>query len=553
MKIRTFFKKAVAAVRKYKVAVICLVFVVIFVTGIATTYDYGLSTDEPTQRKHSLITYRYVYTTLTGKPLDIDVQDLEDYDAKYYGVAIQLPMVFIEHLNNFSMSNRDIYHMRHVYTFVVYFVALVCFFFMCKMLLKRNLYALLGALSLYLYPRFYAHSHYNIKDLMFTSLFIISLFAMIAFLKYDRKWWLGLIFGFTAALATNSRVIGVMVPCAAICLMILEDISVAVSRKKAATIAGLQYEMKPRRRYAAYAILAVAFFGFYVLITPAIWSAPITGFVETLIKFSSYEKWNGTMQFLGDIITKKKMPWYYLPVWMGFTIPLVLLVLFVVGIVFLVIRSVRPSFSGIITHRLTWLMLGLWVLPFGMVVIKPSTIYAEWRHVYFLFPLMVYMALFGLARAVEWLGKGKLAKARWAVPAALGLSLVLQAGWIIRNHPHENVYFNVIGRQHGSGMARDEWRTANYQLLLYLLDNVEGELSVALVDATAPHQLYMLTPEQRARIISVNSKDADAEAEYITSTFRYTTGNDYVHEGFEEIYAIWVDGFKVGTLQKRIS
>ena len=44
----------------------------------------------------------------------------------------------------------------------------------------------------------------------------------------------------------------------------------------------------------------------------------------------------------------------------------------------------------------------------------------------------------------------------------------------------------------------------------------------------------------------------EGEAEYFIEVFRNVVGNEPVHKGYEEVYASWVDGYKIGAVYQRI-
>lgn len=50
------------------------------------------------------------------------------YEYKYYGTAIQIPIVFIEDIFGFQLSTRQIYLIRHFYNFLICFIGYICFF-----------------------------------------------------------------------------------------------------------------------------------------------------------------------------------------------------------------------------------------------------------------------------------------------------------------------------------------------------------------------------------------------------------------------------------------
>ena len=62
--------------------------------GAAIFRDYGVSTDEPNERRTMYINANYVLTLLGKEPMD--VPELDSYEDKYYGIVLQLPTSVFE-------------------------------------------------------------------------------------------------------------------------------------------------------------------------------------------------------------------------------------------------------------------------------------------------------------------------------------------------------------------------------------------------------------------------------------------------------------------------
>ena len=94
-----------------------------FIIGVSTFKDYGISVDEHAQRRHSLVSYKYICEEIFGRDLSAyevfsDIPNIEEYGgAKYYGILLQLPFVAIEDIFDFSLQTRTIYLIRHLGTF----------------------------------------------------------------------------------------------------------------------------------------------------------------------------------------------------------------------------------------------------------------------------------------------------------------------------------------------------------------------------------------------------------------------------------------------------
>lgn len=539
-------------------------FAAILILGLCIYKDYGISTDESVQRQHSIINYRYVNEVVFGRNMskmnnisgvlsnDAPLPALNDYKSKYYGVAIQMPLVLIEDISDFTMTSQQIYFVRHLYNFLVYFIALICFFFLCKDLIKSEIWAFAGTIMLFLFPRFFAEAFYNIKDLIFISLFIISIFSMFKMLLNKRKTLWCLFFAFTCALATNSRVVGGMLIAVAVAIMIAEDIVGHFSKNKEIKTLLSTTTKKRASLYIyhiirPYIILCGAYFFFYIFITPASWQAPIE-FVKTALKtFSDYQPWQGQMIFAGELISKEQMPWYYIPVWMGMTIPIFCLIMFIVGTCILVYNTVKGKMVKFVEMRYLWSVFLLYFIPLMIMIIFKFKIYLGWRHVYFLALPLLLISVYGAKYLHEGL-LGHIKKTgKYIVPGIMCAVFVYLSAWMIFAHPYQNVYFNTIGRAYAEEFDRDYWRVASADMLRYLLNKYNGTINVcSSMDIAIMKNI--LTPEQQARIHIVDTYE---EADFVLDNYRFTVGNDYKVDGFVEDYAINVDGYKIGSILKK--
>ena len=82
--------------------------IVILLVGLCTYRDYGLTFDERVERFSSIVNYQYILQKLFGLELRVIDKDLWDWTDQYYGVAFQLPMVLVEHINHFSIPQHEV-------------------------------------------------------------------------------------------------------------------------------------------------------------------------------------------------------------------------------------------------------------------------------------------------------------------------------------------------------------------------------------------------------------------------------------------------------------
>jgi len=505
-----------------------LMFAMMFVIGACVFRDYGYATDDGAQHFKSLVAAKRIAAAFGHVPDHLEkLPDLDRYDEKYYGTAIQMVPTFVE-IAFGADSSRAILLTRHFWTFLVYLASLVCFYLLCLRLFPSRLYAFVGTLMLFLYPRFFAQSFYNIKDIVFCALLTMAIYACVVFLQEGRRTRHALAAAFLTALAANSRFAALALFAGTLFLMAVEDAGPSGT------------ERKPLKPYLVYALAFVASF---IVLTPASWSNPLAFPFQYVTHFVGFDGWNGSMLFDGQLFRKDAMPRLYVPTWYVISVPLAYLAFFIVGSFALVKDAASDRAPGGAPRNLILCFLAaLFFLPIAATIVHRGLLYIEWRHLYFTFPLFVILALAGLRFAIE--------RAPRPIPvialAVISLSLVSQALWIVRNHPYEYAYLNVVGRPLGDRFDRDYWGLSQKQLLTWLADHA-GQTPIKVAYVAGQPGSYLIFPEDMQKRFSIVDKDS---ADFVVTSFQRIAGNDYRIDGFEEIHSIQVDGYKIGAVYK---
>ncbi len=156
---------------------------------------------------------------------------------------------------------------------------------------------------------------------------------------------------------------------------------------------------------------------------------PIAG----LAKLSSFNFWDSTILFEGKALKNEQLPWYYLLKWIFISVPF--FIHFGIALFILRIR--------LLSERFDWRLLGMvifsFAFPLGYQIISKGTVMDGWRHFYFIYPPIVVIA------AVAWDGFWTDCSQplhRFFLAAPLGVLLLMPLQWMIRNHPHQYIYFN---------------------------------------------------------------------------------------------------------------
>lgn len=511
-----------------------LCFFVYFLIGLCLFKDYGISTDEPFERSTMYININYIMTQL-GRG-STDVPALETYEDKYYGMALQMPMVI------FELGDRGfpfIYTCRHLYTFIICFIGYLAFFWLCKRIFNSNMLGLLGVTMIALYPRFFAEQFYNIKDLVFVSVFMIAMWATERLITNKFSWKWVIIFAVISAVATNVRVFGIIIMAFAIGYLWIACILERVYQTKV-------YDLTWKRALLISVTMLVLYMALWIILLPGAWENPIHSMIEMFTDFSDYD-WHGKIVFMGKVIEDNQLPWYYIPVWLLVSLPIWYIVCFLVSggiaagkVVSLIKKKKNLLPNMFFEHKyLTWCA-ALFLVPWLGIVAINATMYNAWRHCYFLLPPIVLFILFG----IDFVRKRGKKSYRIALSLLVIIGMVLQVKWICVNHPHEMVYFNEIGRKYAAGFDRDYWHMAELQAYQYIVENDNSE-EITLDSSGDQLFLNMLDEEARARI------EITEIPTYYIETYRGIVGNECEKEGYEEIYSIVVDSFKVASVLKK--
>lgn len=128
--------------------------------GMLAFQDYGIGWDDEFAR---VLTGRVNLNYITN----LDKTTLLFVAEKYHGPFFEILLACME--RGFKMTDTaNIYRMRHLVLFLVFFMALIAFYKTAIKVVGKE-YALMACLFLVLSPRIFAESFYNSKDLVFMS------------------------------------------------------------------------------------------------------------------------------------------------------------------------------------------------------------------------------------------------------------------------------------------------------------------------------------------------------------------------------------------------
>ncbi len=492
------------------------------VTGLILSRDYGVSWDEPEHRSAGAMTWNYIFS---------GDQAFRQHTINTYGQVFEVALTAVEKALGLSGDLRAAFLMRHAATFLVFYIGIVFFFLLCIRRFKSWKFALLGSLMLVLSPRILADSFYNLTDIAPLSMFIVSFFTLLKLLEKQNVLWT-LLHAFTSGVLVSVRIVGIAIPLITVLLLLVE------------LVVRLRVHKDARRisiNLLVYLALAVAF---TVMLWPTLWIAPLRSFAGAVGRMAHFP-FNRPILFLGKYLKAAQLPWYYIPVWVAVTTPVVYTFLFAVGLSASATAFVRHPVRSYRTHREDLLFMAWFLGPLAAVVILHSNLYDGWRHMFFIYPAFVLLALVGfeflLRRArARRTGRGVATAAVAAVPA---LGMLFVVGFMGHYHPHENVYFNPLL---SANMARVK---RSFELDYWGLSYRQGLEYIARTDASSGIRVQIglggnsaanfLPTRDRERIEFV---DAWGEPDYFLGDYRWHN-SDYEYKN--ECYAVRVCGERI--------
>jgi hypothetical protein len=516
--------------KKYKI-IVTLFFIIFLIVGVFSVNKYGYTYDEDNQRDLGIQAINLILKN-----------DNTIFSAtnKYHGSSFTIIADIIE--RTFRISN--LYFIRHCLTFLLFFASLIFFYFLCKKIFKSWKSGLLGSLFLFLSPRIFVDSFYNPKDLPFLSFFIIAIFTLYMFLETRSAkfaFFHGLATGFAAAM----RILGILIPLITILFFIIDFII----EKKQNKLHG--YTDTPKKIQVLLIYLFV-FIVIFCMMMPVLLPDPISNLAATVKTMANFPHYSPSL-FLGQRINNLEIPRSYLPVWIAVTTPIFYIILFIVGLCGF-FASIRKNLVTFYKENKFLIITALWFfIPVLSQIILKTNIYNGWRHMYFVYPALLFFAVNGIKWIYDLLKKINLRY--YSVSAAIAaILIILNLGFIsfemIRIYPYEYAYFNIFaGKDLSVAEQRftlDYWGLSFKYGLEYILKNDDREkITYTNLQGFGSPMEWLLSKSDRDRLHYVGDL---SDADYCLSI--YKNGAEEGLDAKNKIHTISVNGGSLLNIYK---
>ena len=509
--------------------IIGLFFVAFFFTGIVVFDDYGLSWDEGHQRDLGTTAAKYI---VRG-----DQKFLQHRD-KYYGTIFEVSLVAIEATLNLSKNPRIVYFMRHLITFLLFYIGVFFFYLLCKHRFNRWEIGLMGSLFLIFSPRIFAHSFYNSKDIPFLAIFIIAIYTLIWYLN-NKTTFRVVLLALVSAILIAMRIPGIVLPLFFTIFLVGDWLLIKSEKLKGQKVIG---------HCLIYIVLLILF---TIIFWPILWNNPFFHFIKAFQEMSHYP-WPGSVLYWGRYIKAINLPWHYIPVWIAISTPLLYSFYFIVGCFVSVTELIMKPLQFYAAHRDDYIFILWFFFPLVAIIIFKSVLYDGWRHVFFIYPAFLMFSLIGLTTLFKYIKLKFHGRSRQIIYSILilitVLSLINTAKFMVEHHPFQNVYFNPLVsrdmKEAKKNFELDYWGLSYRRALEYILRNDKNKvIKIYVTNRPGKVNANILTPKDRERLIYVKNPN---EAKYFLSNFRGHK-EDYP---YKEYYSIKINEAKIMAVYK---
>ena len=236
-------------------------------------------------------------------------------------------------------------------------------------------------------------------------------------------------------------------------------------------LSSLEEENFLKKNYKYLILYFVIYFLTVYIFWPFLWSSPIDNFIISLKSFSNYG-WGGSVLYLGNYVKASSLPWHYIPVWILVSMPIMIIIFFSLGLsstIFLFFKkltnlSEKTKLWSNTNEKRDFFMLFYFLIPLFTVIILDSTLYGGWRHLYFLYPCLIYFVIISYEKLKIHFKKIFL--------VLFVASLMINVSNLIKLHPYQSVYFNSLVEKKANNLFEiDYWGLGNVEAVKFILKN----------------------------------------------------------------------------------
>jgi glycosyltransferase involved in cell wall biosynthesis/tetratricopeptide (TPR) repeat protein len=380
----------------------------------AMSFQYAVTGDEHWHFDYGNSIYNYFFNG------DTEAQTATT-GIQYYGGIFDFITAFVYNV----FHPWDHYTTMHFINAIVGAIGIIYAGKLAKLLSSWNA-AILTMFFLVLSPSWFGHNFANPKDIPFSVGYTAGVYFILQFLKSFPRPTARHILGLIASIgwAMGVRIGGFLL--IAYLLLFLLSYAFYTKQLKAALSSSIIKQ---------FLIVAAAGYLIAILFWPYAHLGIVSKPLEALKVMSNFFV-NIGMLYDGNKIQSNQIPWYYIPKYIEYTAPLVVLFGSCIGlatVMFLFKKNKQLFIFSLFVLFST-------IFPLAYAIYKNSSLYDGWRHFLFIYPPMVVIAAMGWDMLIS--SKQKALKFGALVLVIAGL--LMPAKFVAANHPYESLYYNEI-------------------------------------------------------------------------------------------------------------
>ncbi len=530
-------------------------FILFFVIGLNIYKDYGLSNDEPFQRSVGYFWYIHLLENFSNN-VEIINEIKQKFQSMYwsnylnegnlnqYGILFDTLAAILEELFNIN-ENREAFFLKHFLTFLFFFISSIFFYKIISERYNNNFFSIAFTFIYISSPRIFAESFYNCKDIVFMAFCVYSIyFALKNFksLTYKNLF----LFSLFTAFATNIRIMGIILFLLFFIFLLLDC---------------LENKNLFRKNIFRILFLLFSFPIFVYLFWPFLWNAPIDNFLFTIKSSANFKSFPGQgILYLGSYYDASNLPWHYIPVWILITTPIILILFFSSGLIttstFLFQKILNLSEKNKLwntsNEKKDFFMLLFFLIPIFLVILLNSTLYGGWRHLYFIYPCLVYLSAIGFDYVLRNNTLNKFKNIFYILIFFLLLNNIYNC---VRFHPFQNVYFNYLFEKKANNLFEiDFWGLGNIKALEYLAkEKYKGEKIQIKVSSYTPLKYSKLILDKNLREIFSDMNTSNENQKFVFTNYTFESNPKFekkyfIPENYDKIYSLKRGGIIINEL-----
>jgi len=519
-------------------ALLGLLILIGLITVFTKASDYGLTIDEGLQDQygHSILKW---YTTF-GK----DTSFLTAYNPNLFmpehGGIFDGFVAGVQHLT------KEQWHTRAVVNGLAGVIGIIAIA-LCGFEIAGYWGALLAAVGLWLYPRYYGAIFNNPKDIPAAVTMTFALWAVLLLVKqwsHKKKYIInsmlvGFFIGLAAAIRVNAIIWYAMLALPLGAWWIFNG-KRALREKKFRT--ALLQQGSSAALIGIISLLTMMAFWPYIFLNPF---ANLYNSVQVI----SHYPINGPVLYDGKVFLISDLPRTYALKWLYIGSPPSLLLFAALGVAIACIWSVKKK---ALDPKIAMVILSL-VAPLGAIIVLHSTLYDALRQFLFIVPPIILLAAYGLVKMFSYL----VDKEQRLIAAGLVVLALASYGLVIKDmvdlYPYEYTYFSpLVGGFANAGhqFESDYWLTCDAQAAEWLAQNYTRYTVKQSPTVEANWYAFQVSPYLPGAFkVTDQNNDPNLDPDFFISGTRNQLDQQF--PAYKVIHTVEVQGVRLCTVKAK--